>query len=382
PSPPAIVATPRPVALADIAGALLVRGTPVKGAVDVLGTDELASTPRRGAGFTAGGARIRLERGGALRVDTLVHLLRGSAFFEGSVTVVTKHGQISGTSFGVDVDDRRARVAALAGPARLSTDKGDATLKAGFVASLRATEKPSGGARGDVESLLAWRLRPELSPNPARTPYVEREPGGNRRPPGLVIAAPYADAEEASEAVARAVAERLDAPLVLARHYRAPAAGLWINVDRAMEATVGPDGTPGATEFTARSRKASADYFDQLREAAGAGRGPVPLVVQARLHYDKDLPHAEAAFAGIPKAAVARLKALYPALLDKHAPAVRVDMKFQGVDPVRHAEEDPRIEGYMAPRQARAAACFFLPAAAADGYGPVLADLIEALYRR
>ncbi len=379
-----------PLILGEVAGTLLVRGAAATGA-PVLGEDELSASPRRGAAFSAGpGLRIHLERGAALRLEALddgslrAQVLRGTAFFDASRPLRLSARQASAAAddaaFQVEVDDRRVQMAVVRGELRL----GETAVKAGFLA--RPGDRPT---RGDVDALTAWRRRPELSPGPARAPYFEVEPGGNRRLAGLVLAAPYADAEPASERLARAAAERLDVPLVLARRHRAPDLGFWINVDRGMESALAPDGTPGATSFTERARQETAAYLDRLRAAAGLARGAVPLVVQVRTHYERNLELAEAAFAGFPKASLAQVRALYPALLDKHKPPVRLALKFQGLDgPGVHAEDDPRLEGYMAPRNARNAVAFFFPDSlkaspeSMDAYGRILADLIEALNAR
>ena len=329
-------------------------------------------------------------------------LAAGTAFFEVEkrtvpfiVNLQGAEAVVVGTSFQAD----RSALSVLEGAVRLRTEKGEVLVRAGQRSTVRAGEKPAAPAKADVETLSAWRRRPELLPNPERTPFLEREAGANRRLAGLVLASPFGEGEPESGNLARATAEVLDAGFVEGHHYRDLPKKTWINLDRGMEAEVRDDGTLAKEAFTERARKATAEYLDLLRAAAGAApREAVPVVVQFRNHYDAGLDLCEVAISGWNKPAIAGLKALYAQLLEKHKPATRLEMRFQGVDDTydwkgakrtfTFAEADARIEGYMAPKNARNAAAFFLPPSFGkrpedtDAYAKIVAEMIEYLVAR
>ncbi len=361
----------------------------------------LVATPRRGARFTPAGFAVTLERGSSLLLEqeegggTRATLSAGLAFFEVEkrtspfiVNLGVAEAVVVGTSFQVE----RTALTVVEGSVRLRNEKGEVLVRAGQRSTLRAGEKPSAPAKAEVESITAWRRRPELLPNPEGAPFVEREVGASRRLPGLVLASPFGEGEAESEKLARATAERMDLGLVVGHRFRDPVKKTWINVDRAMEADVRDDGTPGKEAFTDRARKATAEYLDHLRAAAGvAPREAVPMVVQFRNHYEPGLDVCEVALSGWNKQTVAGLKALYVQLLEKHKPAARIEMRFQGVDDTYEhkgakraftfTEADARIEGYMAPKNARNAAAFFFKSPG-DADARILGELIEYLYSR
>jgi hypothetical protein len=397
----------KPVALTAVRGAAWRRSggkiEPARAAMEIAGTDQLYTTTRRAATLTtSAGASIWLQKDTMLALDQKadgdvhVTVAAGAAFFsvEPRTTpfvVTTLDGVeafVAGTSFLVERDEKRSAISVLDGTVRFRNDKGEVTIKAGQRSSVRAGEKPSTPAKADVEALAAWRLRPELAPNPERNPYSDFEPGANRKVAGLAIAAPYDDGEEEAGRLARAIAERLDAGLALGHHYRDLEKKRWINVDRGMEAEVRADGTLAAEAFTDPARRATAEYLDRIRAAAGVGpRDAVPMVVQVRTQY-QDAEAGEVAVAGWNRATMAAAKAYYAQLLEKHKPAVRLELRFQGADKVQFTEDDARIEGYMAQRNARNAAAIFVPSAFGkkpeniDAYGRILGELIEFLYLR
>ena len=410
PPPPATEPARRKMlVLAAVDGSLLRlragKTAPATAGAELAPSDLLITSHRRAARFSpVEGVVVFLERGATFEAEVReegslrARLAAGVAFFELAkpIDVATPEGEISvtGASFQVARDEKLTVVAVLEGAARFRTEKGEVTVRAGQRSGARSGERPSTPAKADVEALAAWRRRPELSPNPERTAFTDHEPG--RRLPGLAIAAPFFEGEAEAGRVARATAEILDAGLVLGHHWRDVGKKRWINVDRSMEAELRADGTPARETFTDRARKATAEYLDHARVAAGV-TGPVPMLVQFRNHYERNLEVCEAASNGWPKATIAHLKALYAQLLEKHKPAYRLDMRFQGADDTYdhkgqrrtffHTEADARVEGYMAPRAARRAIVFFLnpefaKQADVDAYAKVFAGMIEFLYKR
>ena len=361
----------------------------------------LAASPRRGARFTPPGFAVTLERGSSLLLEqeeggeTRATLSAGLAFFEvekRTAPFVVNLGGAEAVVVGTSFQAERTALAVVEGSVRLRNEKGEVLVRAGQRSTLRAGEKPSAPAKADVEALTAWRRRPELLPNPEGAPFVEREVGASRKLPGLVLASPFGEGEAESEKLARATAERMDVGLVVGRHFRDPAKKTWINVDRGMEAEVRDDGTPAKEAFTDRARKATSEYLDQLRAGAGVGpREAVPMVVQFRTHYEPGLDACEVALSGWNKQTIAGLKALHAQLLEKHKPAARMEMRFQGVDDAYEhkgakraftfTEADARIEGYMAPKNARNAVAFFFKSPG-DADARILAEMIEYLYAR
>lgn len=412
PKPPAPTTEPArraAIVLAGVEGTAFRRRagaeSPLTAGAEVAASDVLFTRPRRAARLAIDGLVVTLERGTALASEIRedgslrIHVSAGLAFFEASrpLTVTAPEAEIivTGTSFQVERDEKRTQVAVLEGAVRFRNEKGEVAVRAGQRSGARAGERPSAPAKADVEALAAWRRRPELAPNPERNAFTEHEPG--RRLPGLAVAAPFSEGEAEAGRLARATAELLDSGLVLGHHWRDVGKRRWINVDRGMEAELRADGTPAAEAFTDRARKATADYLDHARAAAGV-TGPVPMIVQFRNHYEKDLEVCEVASSGWTKAAVAQLKAFYAQLLEKHRPAYRLEMRFQGVDDTYdykgqrrtffHGEADARIEGYMAPRSARHAVAFFLNpefgtrAENAGAYAKIFAEMVEFLYAR
>ena len=412
PSPPQKTAPEPPkfraIVVADVRGALLRKREPVVAGSEIGRADPLATPARRGARFAVEGFVVTLEKGSTLLLEqeeggaTRATLSAGTAFFEVEkrttpfiVTLAGAEAVVVGTSFQVE----RSALSVLEGAVRLRNEKGDVLVRAGQRSTVRAGEKPAAPAKADVEALAAWRRRPELLPNPERAPYLEREVGANRKLAGLVLASPFGEGEPESEKLARAAAELLDAALVTGHHYRDLQKKTWINVDRGMEADVRDDGTLAKEAFTDRARKSTAEYLDQLRAASGvAPREAVPMIVQFRNHYEPGLDACEVAVAGWNKPAIAGLKALYAQLLEKHKPSTRLEMRFQGADDsyehkgskraFTFTEADARIEGYMAAKNSRNAAAFFLPpsfgkrAEDVDAYAKIVSEMIEYLYAR
>jgi hypothetical protein len=422
PEPPAPVAPktepPRPAPekplprTVEVARFVPVRATAIQGAAR-RGTEALAPGPiergepvrtdaRRAARIeTDAGFTVWLERSSSLSVErredgaVRVAIQAGAAFFEvakrtAPFTAATADGevQVVGTSFQVERDGRRTLVAVLEGSVKLRNEKGEVAVAAGQRSSARAGERPSPPQKADAEALAAWRRRPELEADPG--PYVALEPGQNRRLAGLVLAAPYGDGEPESMRLARATAERLDAPLVVGQNWRDPGKRRWINVDRAMEGDVQADGTAANERFTDAARKATAEYLDRARQGAGVGpRDAVPVLIQFRNHYAPGLEAAELALSGWPRPTAAQAKAFYAQLLEKHKPAWRMELRVQGADAAFvHAEADPRVEGYMAPRNARCAAALFAPPgfgkreSDVEAYSKILGELVEFLSAR
>ena len=414
PEPPA----PPRVPAASVRGTLaLVRAGQAElldGRGEIRADDVLSTGPRRGASFTVEprvqcwldrSTSVALDRDerGALRV----RLLGGAVFLRTAdpVLISGAAGDVTteGAAVGIELEKGRLQILVLEGQALARGPKGEQAVRAGQRSTLRAGEKPSPAAKADVEAATAWTRSPVLAALPPEGPFLEREPGGNRRLSGLVVAAPFSDGEELSGRMARAVAEAGDLALVLGHGYRDPKRGLWINVDRGMEGDVAADGTASNERFTDRARKFTAEYLDQCRSASGAaGREPVPVLLQFRTHYLKQggapVDVAEVAWSGWNKATLAQMKALYAQLLEKQKPGVRLELKVQGLDDPYDwrgtrrkfslGDEDAREEGYLAPRNSRNALTVFLPDGFARGpgelaaYAKIFGDLAEFLSSR
>jgi hypothetical protein len=392
-------------------------GEPVRASMEVSRGDQLQTRHRRGASLGVNiGCTVWLDRDSELSVEhredgsSKFTLSSGAAFFEvgprtALFVVATLDGEavVTGTSFMVERDDKRTSLSVLEGAVQFRSEKGEVLVRAGYRSVARFPEKPSSPARADVEAAAAWRLRPEYALEAPSRPFTDHELGASRKYGGLVLAAPFYEGELPSGRLARAAAEGMDVGLVLGHHFRDLSRRTWINVDRGMEAEVRTDGTLGPEAFSERARKATADYLDHARQAGGAGpRLPVPMIVQFRNHYltqgGADLEVCEVALAGWDRRTVAGLKAVYAQLLEKQKPSYRMDMRFQGVDDTYDykgtkrsltlTESDARLEGYMAPRNARSAAAFFLSPGFGkreedyDAYSKIFAELIEYLYLR
>lgn len=418
PPPPSRTIPPPPapafIVLSQVRGSLQNRAPQAAETIQIAPGTELAASPRLGASFSVpGGWTLWMDRSSRIRLDRAqtegleLSLEAGAVFLESRSDSIVAPVRLQGArgtveaasgAFQADDDGRRLQVAVQAGQVRLSTPRGHADLRPGQRAAARANERPSAPAAAEVEALSAWRRRPILSPLPPAGPFIDHERGHNPRAAGLVIAVPYADGEADAARVARATAETLDSGLVLAFGYRRPGASRWFHLDRGLEADVTPEGVASGERATEAARAALADYLVQGRAAAGLRpRDPVPLWVQFRTHYLRDaqgpLMLGEVALAGWNRAAAARLKAFYARLLERHRPARALELKFQGVDDtyewsgarrtLLHDERDARDEGYMAPRNARAAVAFFLPAefgrepAEAAAYGRIFAEFLE-----
>ena len=410
-----------PVTLAEFAGPVVRirdgRNEPAAAGMSILAGDQLAVSSRRAARFrTDVGLSGMLQAGTALTIEhredgrSRALITRGTGYFEiarhpAPLTIATPHAEalVLGTSLMLEVEEKRTILLVMEGSVSFRTGKGDVEVRPGQRSSARAGEKPAAPAKADVVNPIAWTRRPELAPNPERTPFLEHELGANRRLPGLAIAAPFYEGEPNSGRLARALAERLDVGLALGHHYRDIPKKVWFNIDRGLQADVRDDGSLGQTYATEISRSISAEYLGHVRAAAGvAPREPAPMVVQLRDHnlrQDADeLDVCEVAFSGWNRAAIAGLKPLYSQLLEKHKPSWRLELRFQGPDDTYEfkgrkrafffTEEDARSEGYMAPRQARNAAVFFLPPTfekhqdLVEVYSKILAELVEYLHAR
>jgi hypothetical protein len=138
-----------------------------------------------------------------------------------------------------------------------------------------------------------------------------------------------------------------------------------------------------------------------MRLAAGVGpRDPVPMVFCLRVHSEQhagaELEVAEAAWTGWNRKTIEQLKALYAQLLEKHKPAVRFDIKFEGVDATYElrgvkrnfmfTESDAESDGYMAPKNSTNAMAIFFPIAFSrstegyEAYVKILAEMAEFLF--
>jgi ferric-dicitrate binding protein FerR (iron transport regulator) len=409
---------PRRISLSSLRGSLsLVRGgrpASVDERGEIRGDDVLSTGPRRGGFFAVDNdVQCWLDRSTSIGLDRdeqgalRIRLAAGTLFLKSAetATISTPMGDIKaqGASLEAELEKGRLQVLVQENSAVARNPKGEQMIRAGQRSTMRAGEKPSPPAKAEVEAATAWARSPILAVEPPEGPFLEREPGANRRLSGLVVAAPFSDGEELSGRMARAVAESGDAALVLGHGYRDPKRSIWINVDRGMEGDVAADGTVSNERFTERARRSTAEYLDQCRAAGGVtGRDPAPAILQFRTHYLKQggagVDVAELAWSGWGKAVLAQAKGYYAQLLDKHKPGVRLELKVQGLDETYDwrgsrrkfslADDDAREEGYLAPRNARNALTIFLPDGFArgpgelDAYARIFAELAEFLNAR
>lgn len=378
--------------------------------------DEVQTGHRRPALLRAAEQiEIALDRGSAARVEERpdgewrLTLFRGAVLLKvrprpEPVVVATSHGEarVTGTAFLVSLEARRMTLSVLEGAVRLRGEKGEALVEAGRRSSVRAGERPTPPMRADVEADAAWSRALELAVRRDGEPYVDYEPGAGARLPGVVVSTPYSRSETDAGQLGRALAEFLNVGLVSGHFHRDRARRVWFNVDRGTEGEFRPDGTLGVARATDRARKVTAEYLSLMRTAAGVSPGrPVPLVVTLREHSEttptgEELEVCEVAWTGWNPATIKRLKALYPQLLEKHRPAYRVEMKFEGLDDsyevrgqkraFKFTESDAEADGYMARRHAQAAIAFFFNPSFGrrpedfDTYVRILAEMIEFLY--
>lgn len=358
-------------------------------------------------GFLKAGTALAAEQqeGGELRIT----LRSGAAHFAVEkraqpFVVAAPHAEaaVVGTAFEVVAEEKATVLVVSEGTVRFRNEKGEVLVRAGQRSIARAKEKPSAPVRFDAAGETAWTKRPDLSGDPKAEFWTEHAPGGNRKLAGLVVTAPYSEWETAGGILAPAVAEALDAGLLLGHNHRNRLPKVHMNLDRGNELEVRDDGTRSAAAVaTERSKAAFADYMAQMRAAAGVGpKEPVPMVLCLRVHGEKhagqDLEAAEAAWTGWNRKTIEQLKVLYAQLLEKHKPAVRFDIKFEGVDATYElrgqkrnfmfTESDAEGDGYMAPKHSTNAMAIFFPISfsrSTDGYeayAKILAEMAEFLY--
>jgi ferric-dicitrate binding protein FerR (iron transport regulator) len=409
-----------PVRVLSVAGALSRRAA---GGVERLSNpfrwergEELFTDARRLGRFSAeGGVTGFLKAGTALVAEPQeggelrVVLRSGAAHFAVEkraqpFVVVTPFAEalVVGTAFQVQADEKGAVLGVSEGSVRFRNEKGEVLVKAGQRSVARAKERPSAPARWDAAGETAWVRRPDLSGDPKAEFWTEHAAGGNRKLAGLVVAAPYSEWETAGGRLAPLVAESLDAGLVLGHNHRNRLPKVHMNLDRGNELEVRDDGTRSAAAVaTERSKAAFSDYLAQMRAAAGVGpKEPVPMVLCLRVHGEKhagaDLEVAEAAWTGWNRKTIEQLKVLYAQLLEKHKPAVRFDIKFEGVDATYElrgvkrnfmfTESDAESDGYMAPKNSTNAMAIFFPIAFSrstegyEAYVKILAEMAEFLF--
>ena len=378
-------------------------------------SDEVFTDHRHLASFTLeGGVAVTVEKSTSFRVErveggeTRLTLLSGTAFFKVDkrkepfiVATPSADSVVVGTAFQVEMDEKRTALFVLEGSIRFRNDKGEVTVNAGQRSNARRAEKPSAAQRADVAGETAWTRRPDLAGDPKSEPWMEHATGANKKLAGVVITAPYADWETAGGIFAQAVAESLDAGMVLGHGHRDRPGRIWMSIDRWNEQEFKPDGTILPVAQTERAKKTTAEYLGHLRAAAGvAPAQPVPLVAVMRVHSElqagQPLEVCEVAWTGFSKPLIVQLKATYEQLLDKYKPATRLDMRFEGVDETytvngakrkfMFTESDAVSEGYLSPRHSQNAVAFFFPVSfsrrpldANDPYAKILAELIEWL---
>ncbi len=378
--------------------------------------EELFTGLRHPARFTAeGGVTGYLQKGTAVAAEQAeggelrMTLRSGVAAFSVEkraqpFVVAARHAEavVIGTVFQLTVDDRAATLLVVEGTVRFRNEKGEVLVKAGQRSVARAKERPSTPARVDALAETAWTRRPDLAGDPKAELWIEVATGGNRKYPGLVVAHPYFQGEVDSGRLARTLSESMDVGMILGHNHRDAARKVWMNVDRGMECEVRDDGTRGPARATPRMKKVTEDYLDHMKAAAGLPpRGALPMVVCLREHNyaavaGGPLEVCEVAWTGFQRRTIEQLKALYAQLLDKHRPAYRVEMRFEGIDesyPYKGArqnfqftEGDAEGDGYLAPRHAQSSVTFFFnPAFAGDKadievYSRILEEMVEFLW--
>jgi hypothetical protein len=422
PEPKTEVKTPKflPVRVLAVNGPVSRRngGALARGAVLEKG-DELFTDARHLASLALeGGVSVFLEAGSAFSVEqvdggeTRLTLKSGPAFFRVEkrtqpfvVATPSADAVVVGTGFQLDLDERRSVLHVLEGTIRFRNEKGEVLVGANQRSLARRGEKPGAPVRVDVAPLAAWTERPDLQGAPLARPWMEHAAGRNRKLAGLVVASPYFRRETESGRLAQLLAESLDVGLALGHNHRDRAAEkrVWLNVDRWTEVELRPDGTQAPARETERAKQATIEWLGHLRSAAGLpAKAPVPMVAVFRTHSEtvggQDLESAELAWTGWNRRTIEQAKAHYAALLDKHQPSFRLDLRFEGVDDVYDVrgtkrkflftEGDAEATGYMAPQHSQNALAIFFPLSFGrhaddfDAYSKIFAELLEWLYQR
>lgn len=118
---------------------------------------------------------------------------------------------------------------------------------------------------------------------------------------GVVVAAPHEGFDMNTEPIARAVAETLGAPAVIARDYRKKSKGRYHNVNR----PTGEDEVEGEEH-----RAVFEQWVERVREACPA---PVPLYIEIHGHSREGVDAAECATVGFDEKTLKRLKKIWNA---------------------------------------------------------------------
>lgn len=342
--------------------------------------------------------------------ETRLALKSGTAFFKVEkrpspfvVSTPSADALVVGTSFQVEADEKRTVLHVLEGAIRFRNEKGEVVVNAGQRSIARRAEKPSPPVKLDVAAVTAWSRRPDLEGNPRADLWIEHAAGANRKFPGLVVAAPYAQGETSAARVAVPLAEAMDVGLLLGHNHRDREKKVWLNIDRGMEHEVRDDGTRGPAAPSDRAKRITAEYLGHLKAAAGVPENrPAPMVVCLRVHSEQqagaELEVCEVAWTGWNRRTIEQLKALYAQLLDKHKPGYRMEMRFEGVDDsyeykgqkrrFMFTESDAEGDGYMAPRHSQNAIAFFFNLSFGrhpedlDAYVRIFTEMTEFLWQQ
>ncbi len=378
--------------------------------------EEVFTDHRHVASFSAdGGFAVTFEKGTSCQVEqqeggeTRVALQKGKAFFTVEkrplpfvVSTPAADVIVVGTAFMVEMDEKSTALHVLEGSVRFQNARGEILVSAGHRSAARLGSKPAAPVKTDVGTEVAWTRRPDLVGDPRADIWIEHVQGGSRKYPGLVVAHPYYEGEPDSGRVARTLSETLDAGMILGHNHRNMGLKIWMNVDRGMECEVRDDGTRGPLQVTPRMKKFTEEYIDHMKAAAGLGsKQAVPMVVCLREQTytakgGGPLDVCEVACIGFPRRTIEQLKVLYGQLLDRHKPAYRMEMRFEGIDDryllrgieqtFRFTESDAEADGYLATRHAQSGVTFFLTSDFGNEktdfeiYNKILAEMVDFLW--
>jgi hypothetical protein len=420
--PPKGAAAYLPVRVAGVNGMAALRsGAKVAPGMSLGRQDEVYTDHRHLSALTLeGGVVATLDRSTGFTVErveggeTRLSLRAGTAFFKVDkrtqpFVVATSHADavVTGTAFQVDIDARQTVLHVVEGAIRFRNEKGEVLVQAGQRSIARKAEKPSAPVRLlDPNPVVAWARRPDLAGDSKAELWMEHVQGGSRKHPGLVIAAPYHEGEVHAGKLARALSESMDAGLLLGHNHRDRQKVVWMNIDRGTEVEMADPASNvrAPAKSTPRAKKTLEEYLSHLRGAAGVGpKQPAPMVVCLRNHSTTavaggELEVCEVAWIGWDRRTIADLKKLYGALLDRHKPAYRVEMRFEDLDATyphkgqtqnfQFTESDAEGEGYMAPSNSRAAIAFFFNPSSwknaddVEVYAKILSEMVDFLWSR
>jgi hypothetical protein len=296
-------------------------------------------------------------------VEVHLHTGRIHAAFAGRpVTITTRAATVSAerAEIVVVVARETARVLVLGGEARFANDEREVSVKAGEESYAYAAGRPAlPGRIRAAEDALRWSA-PYRAPEGG--PRLESFEAARGSPPGLVLAVPHG--EDALPAdIAAEVARRLETGLVVARGFRSE--GLAFAVDSPAE----------RGEETEKGREVLARFHSLLSATAGAGAGPVPVLVQFRAHEGESI---EAETSGLDEKLCRDLRDVWIDSCRKAGRDPAPELRIDRLDP-NWRPKDPLVgsKGVLSPERSRSGIVLHLPADFDPALAPLLADWIR-----